>query len=119
QDNVYKLWDLQKQCSRQVPAAYQQQIKTYLCPSRDAPVLSTGDFPQNAGLTTGGAAIGDYNPNFGTVNGVNNFSRNDGPIMEATQTVVASGGFPIVTQWAGRLKFADITDGLSNTLLFG
>src|SRR5262245_43865815 len=30
QDNTYRLWDLTKQCSRQVPAAYQQQVKTYL-----------------------------------------------------------------------------------------
>jgi prepilin-type N-terminal cleavage/methylation domain-containing protein len=119
QDNLFKLWDLQKQCSRQVPAAYQQQVKTYLCPSRPAPVLSVDDFPQRAAGLTTGAAIGDYCPNFGTVNGVNNFARNDGATMEATQTLAASGGFPIVTQWAGRIRIADIIDGTSTTLLFG
>jgi prepilin-type N-terminal cleavage/methylation domain-containing protein/prepilin-type processing-associated H-X9-DG protein len=113
QDSVFRLWDLQKQCSRQVPAAYQQQIKTYLCPSRPEPVLSIGDF------ATPGGGLGDYNPNFGTINGVNNFNRNDGPIIEALPTVVMSGGFPIVTQWAGRFNITDIADGSSSTLMFG
>src|SRR5437764_11276090 len=54
QNSVYQLWDLQKQCSRQVPAAYQQQIKTYLCPGRPDPVLSISDF------ATPGGALGDY-----------------------------------------------------------
>src|SRR5207249_9895368 len=89
QNSVYQLSDLQKQCSRQVPAAYQQQIKTYLCPGRHDPVLSISDF------ATPGGALGDYNPNIGTINGVNNVNRNDGPIIEAMQTFAASGGFTI------------------------
>src|SRR5688572_5391069 len=34
QQNQYALWDIKIQTSRQQPAAYQQQIKTYWCPSR-------------------------------------------------------------------------------------
>src|SRR5207249_3597085 len=111
---IYKLWNLQIQCSRQTPAAYQQQIKTYYCPSRPPQILSMGDT-----FAQGGGGIGDYCPNFGTVNGVNNTQRNDGPIIEAVHTLAASGGFTIVTQWSGLLKIADVTDGTSNTLLFG
>ncbi len=113
QDSVFKLWNLQIQCSRQTPAAYQQQIKTYLCPSRPAPVLSNNDF------ATPGGGLSDYAPNFGTIPGVNNVTRNDGPIIEASQTFAVSGGFTIVTQWSGRFKITDITDGTSNTLFFG
>src|SRR3954447_9903066 len=34
QDATYRLWDLRKPASRQVAAAYQQQIPIYLCPGR-------------------------------------------------------------------------------------
>ena len=34
QDNVYKLWDLRRQASKQTPGAYQQQLKMLHCPSR-------------------------------------------------------------------------------------
>src|SRR5262245_32330145 len=112
QDNLYRLWNLQIQVSRQVPAAYQQQVKTYLCPSRPQPVLSTGDF------ATPGGALGDYCPNYGTLPGVNNVNA-DGPLLEATQTFGTSGGFVIVTGWSGRVRLTDITDGTTNTLMFG
>jgi prepilin-type N-terminal cleavage/methylation domain-containing protein/prepilin-type processing-associated H-X9-DG protein len=113
QDAVYRQWDLQKQCSRQTPAAYQQQLSVYLCPSRPTPVLSIGDF------TAAGGGLGDYNPNLGTVNGVNNVPRNDGPIVEARPTLAAVGGFTVVTSWTGRLTLMDVVDGTSSTLLFG
>src|SRR5438128_776207 len=77
------------------------------------PVLSVGDF------ATPGGGLGDYSPNLGTINGVNNVNRNDGPIIEALPVLAASGGFTIVTRWAGRLAIKDITDGTSTTLMFG
>jgi prepilin-type N-terminal cleavage/methylation domain-containing protein len=115
QDSVYRLWDTKVQCSKQQPAAYQAQIATYVCPSRPSAVLSTNDFPQtSAGQSTGGA-VGDYAPNLGTINGVNNVKKNDGPIIEAMQSV--SG--VTVTSWKGRLTFQDVADGTSSTLMFG
>jgi prepilin-type N-terminal cleavage/methylation domain-containing protein len=117
QDALYKQWDLTVACSKQKAVAYQTPVSTYLCPSRPDFILTTNDFPQNsAGLTTG-AAVGDYNPNFGTVNGVNNVKRNDGPIIEAMQTIGATG--VTVTTWRGRLTLLDVADGTSSTLLFG
>jgi prepilin-type N-terminal cleavage/methylation domain-containing protein/prepilin-type processing-associated H-X9-DG protein len=114
QDNLYQQWNLQWQCSRQPnPHAYQTPVKTYLCPSRPDPVLSKND------CFTGGGMVGDYNPNLGTINGVNNVTQNDGPVIEAMPTYASSGGFTIVTQWRGRLRFADVIDGTSNTIIFG
>src|SRR3954447_20373570 len=49
QDNVYKLWDLRYPASKQSPAAYQQQLPAYHCPSRKDFVLSTGDFANPGG----------------------------------------------------------------------
>ena len=78
----------------------------------------------NAGLEqrrfhSGGGGLGDYNPNLGTVNGVNNLPRNDGPVVEARPTLAAVGGFTVVTSWTGRLTLMDIVDGTSSTLFFG
>jgi prepilin-type N-terminal cleavage/methylation domain-containing protein/prepilin-type processing-associated H-X9-DG protein len=113
QDNIYKLWNLQVQLSRQVPAAYQQQVKTYLCPGRPGPVLSLNDFARPGG------GLGDYTPCYGTLPGVNN-NNADGAIIEASQTVgTDAGGNTIVTSWRGRVTLPSITDGSSNTLMFG
>jgi prepilin-type N-terminal cleavage/methylation domain-containing protein len=113
QDNIYKLWDQKIVVSRQVPAAYQQQVKTYICPSRPPPVLSTNDaFP-------GGGGLCDYNPCYGTIPGVANRNA-DGAIVNADPSVTrdASGNF-ILTSWKSRTTFGAITDGTSNTFLFG
>jgi len=113
QDSLGNMWILERQLTRQPPAAYQQQIKTYLCPSRPAPVLRIGDF------ATPGGGIGDYCPNYGTIPGVNN-NNADGPMIEATQTVgTDASGFFIITSWRPRVRITDVTDGTSNTLMFG
>jgi len=113
QDNIYRLWNLQIQCSRQVPAAYQQQIKTYLCPSRPPAVLSLNDFANPGG------GLSDYAPCSGTIPGVNNVNA-DGAIIKATQTLGTDAtGQTIITNWRGRVTMTSITDGTSNTLLFG
>src|SRR4051794_12183719 len=74
QDNLYKLWDLRYPASRQNPAAYQQQVSTYLCPSRPAPVLSIGDFKSPGGGLT------DYAACFGTAA---DFDKSNGAIIPA------------------------------------
>ena len=52
QSSVYNLWKLDYSASRQVPEAYQQQIKMYLCPGRPPAVLSVGDFVAAGGGLT-------------------------------------------------------------------
>src|SRR5262245_6961841 len=58
QSNVYAYWDLRYQASKQNPAAYQQQIKTYHCPGRPDFVWSIGDF------ATPGGGLTDYAASF-------------------------------------------------------
>jgi hypothetical protein len=113
QQPVYNLWDLQIQCSRQKPEAYQQQLSVYRCPGRKPPVLSVNDF------VTPGGGLGDYAPNYGTIPGVNNVNA-DGPIVWAnnTESQDANGNW-IITNWKGRLTLGDIVDGTSNTLVYG
>ena len=54
------LWDQQRLVGTQPPAAYQTQLKIYVCPSRPTPVLSAGDF------ATPGGSLTDYAASFGT-----------------------------------------------------
>ena len=111
QDNQYRLWDLRYPADMQTPAAYQTQVKIYLCPSRPAAVLSTGDF------ATPGGALTDYAASFGTAA---NYTASNGAIIpNLPQVAVDPSGNPILTSWQGQLSFASILDGTSNTTMFG
>jgi len=112
QQSLYSLWDIKIQCSRQNPQAYQQQLKTYWCPSRLKQVLSTNDF------VSSGGGIGDYTPSSGTLPGVKNDNA-DGPIVPADPVFAKSGSFTIVDGFKPKLRLANITDGTSNTLFWG
>jgi hypothetical protein len=114
QDNIYKLWDIRYPASKQVPAAYQQQVKTYLCPSRPQPVLSINDF------ATPGGGLSDYASCFGTDNSGSNSNGAIIPIarMNNSYTPDASGN-PTVVNWRGQVTLMTIPDGTSNTLMFG
>jgi prepilin-type N-terminal cleavage/methylation domain-containing protein len=108
QGNVYKLWDLRYPYSKQRPVAVQPQIPVYYCPGRPAQVPSIGD------LQPGG--IGDYASCSGTVD---NNNRN-GAIIEAIYTAgTDSAGVRIILMWRGQINLPSITDGTSNTFLFG
>jgi len=112
QQSLFSLWDIKIQCTRQNPQAYQQQLKVYWCPSRLKQVLSLNDF------VPGGGGIGDYAPSSGTLPGVKNDNA-DGPIVPADPVFANSGSFTIVDSFRPKLRLANITDGTSNTLLFG
>jgi prepilin-type N-terminal cleavage/methylation domain-containing protein len=112
QQSLFQLWDIKIQVSRQNPQAYQQQLKTYWCPSRLKQVLSLNDFKSPGG------GIGDYVPNSGTLPGVKNDNA-DGPIVPADPIFARQGSFTIVESFRPKLRLANITDGTSNTLLWG
>ena len=115
QDNVYKLWNLSYPASKQVPAAYQQQLKTLRCPSRPPFVLSTGDF------VAAGGGLTDYAACFGTDATGSNANVAIVPTANMAQsTTTDAAGQPIVKPgWTGQVNLLSITDGTSNTLLFG
>jgi hypothetical protein len=112
QQTAFALWDVKIQTSRQNPTAYQQQVPVYFCPSRLKRVLSLNDFKNPGG------GLGDYSPCQGTIPGVNNANA-DGVFIPAQSTFATVGGFTIVEKFTPRLRMANITDGTSNTLMFG
>ena len=87
-------------------------MSVYLCPSRPAPVLSISDF------VSPGGGLGDYNPCYGTIPGVN-AAKADGAIIHCTQTVGLDSTGVAILSWKGSTKMADILDGTSTTFLFG
>ncbi len=111
----YNLWDLRYPASQQIPAAYQAQLKVYHCPSRPEFVLSIGDF------VPAGGGLSDYAACFGT--GADGSTSNGAIIPTANMaqsTTTDASGNPIVrTPWQGQLTLSLITDGTSNTLMFG
>jgi len=109
--NQYSQWDVKYLASSQPPEAYQFQVKTFLCPSRPQAVLSTGDF------ATPGGALSDYAASFGTDA---NFVNSNGAMVPGIPYVgTDSSGKLYLKQWSGQLRFADITDGTTSTLMFG
>src|SRR5262245_31039929 len=137
QDNVYKQWDLRYRYYLQTPAARQNNIKTYFCPSRRAPP-TTYSFDSRGGIpsfpvTPGG--LGDYavciGPRYET-------STSLGAIIEAKRN--AEAGFPcadpntgapvndtgsgappdaVLVKFLSSTRIASITDGTSNTVMVG
>lgn len=135
QANVLTLWDIKKRYYQQTPQAVRQNIPFYFCPSRRGvpTTYSVGDvrtavtaFPDTPG------GLSDYAVCCGTA-----YTNYDGSIVEcirnAPPTILVNsatgaaeqdtGGRStlntIVTTWKPRVKFADLSDGTSNTFLIG
>jgi len=107
----YNLWDIRYLASEQPLAAVQTQVKIYLCPSRPAAVPSVGDFRPE------GAALTDYAASFGTHAA---YTNSTGALIPNLPFVAAdSGGRVYVTKWSSQTNFGTITDGTSNSTLFG
>ena len=115
QGNIYSQWNLNYPATTQPPAAYQAQLAVYHCPSRPAFVLSTGDF------VSPGGGLSDYGACFGTdADG----SQSNGAIiptanMNSTTTTDVNGNPVLKPGWRGQLTLVGISDGTSNTLMFG
>jgi prepilin-type N-terminal cleavage/methylation domain-containing protein len=114
QDNLYRLWDGQgTPIYRASQDALGGQVRIYYCPSRRSPpVAPTQPFQQAAGcLLSDGVrgAPGDYAASIGTTGADYTLTLPNGGV------VPPNGAFEAFTG----VRFADIPDGLSNTLLVG
>jgi prepilin-type N-terminal cleavage/methylation domain-containing protein len=110
QDNLFKLWDLQKFGDLQSPAAVQVHVKTYQCPSYPEPVLSIDD-AQPGGLSSYAGNAGTNDDNGAMADGVMPVAGVD--MIQGNQQKFR------LLRWRGRLGLVHITDGTSNTLFIG
>jgi prepilin-type N-terminal cleavage/methylation domain-containing protein len=115
QQAIYSKWNLAYPASKQTPAAYQMQLPIFHCPVRPDGVLSQNDF------ATPGGGLGDYGASFGTEISGSNSNGAIIPIADQTNSLTtdSSGNQIIKSNWRGQVKFTTITDGTSNTFMFG
>jgi len=116
QDNVYRLWDLQRLYYDQPDAARMVMIKTYFCPSRRSP--SQAQFSTNERNNRPGA-LSDYAAVEGNGRQAD-LPTSLGALVTATDFVfTGSGSARRLVGWTSVTKMASITDGTSNTALVG
>jgi prepilin-type N-terminal cleavage/methylation domain-containing protein/prepilin-type processing-associated H-X9-DG protein len=119
QNNLYQLWDQKTMNFGQFAAVITAMnvnaaVPTYFCPSRRDPSQGTSGLAfrqRNSCLLFDGSpgALGDYAASIGTSGTDYPFTIPNGP------TIVPNGPFV----FHNGLRFAEITDGLSNTLMVG
>ena len=115
QDNVYKLWDIQRLYYDQPAAARQVSIKTYFCPSRRSP---GSDFSLNERNNRPGA-LADYAAVEGNGRQADLPTSNGAMVTATNYVFTGSGSGRRLVQWTSVTRMASITDGTSNTLLIG
>jgi len=114
QQNLFQSWNLSRSYYEQTAAARQGRVPVYFCPTRrtassDPLVSLTGDVSSNGvfGDTHYPGALGDYAACMGTTG-----MDFDGP---GCVGMSPNGAF----EYPRGVRFADIIDGLSNTLMVG
>ncbi|WP_425618489.1 DUF1559 domain-containing protein [Anatilimnocola sp. NA78] len=115
--NHYEKWDLKLEYYQQPQAVRETTFKFYLCPSRERskPLISTsGDAHQNGMTPHTPGGVGDYTTCAGSPPGTNDYWTGFNSTLDADR---ANGAF----QYKGPpfLKFANISDGLSNVVFIG
>jgi prepilin-type N-terminal cleavage/methylation domain-containing protein/prepilin-type processing-associated H-X9-DG protein len=135
QDNVFKLWDLQRRYYEQNgppgapgdPCPY--NISTYFCPSRRAvPTMPSEPMPKPSDLVSGasprGGGMSDYADCGGTDGSNGALGEGHGWVtsppdqnLDSLSPLVPLG--TLCLSYSSKTSFASITDGLSNTFLVG
>jgi prepilin-type N-terminal cleavage/methylation domain-containing protein/prepilin-type processing-associated H-X9-DG protein len=115
QQNILNLWDQKRLVGYQTPRAFQTQVKIYLCPSRPAPVLSLADFQILDGTRPGGS-LTDYAASFGPHAA---FTASTGAVVPSLPVITTDSVGPLLISYQHQVKFTAVTDGTSNTTMFG
>ena len=98
-------------------------LTLFFCPSRRGLMTSTVPEPQQGGSLTADGALADYACNVGTTGSDYWWTTND----DGTANTPNDGPFRLDNNWSnvpspsyiGGVKIAQITDGMSNTLMLG
>jgi prepilin-type N-terminal cleavage/methylation domain-containing protein len=116
QGPLFAKWNLKLNYYQQASAVLQQPVPVYFCPTRrvNTTLISTsGDVLQgNNALPNTPGALGDYAACTGDPSGTIDYL----PSMVTAPSLPANGAF---IYQGGKLNFARITDGLSNTIFVG
>jgi prepilin-type N-terminal cleavage/methylation domain-containing protein len=112
QDNLYRTWDLTKKYYNQTAFDVTAQVSIYLCPTRRGPP-QIGELPEDVATGPMGT-LGDYAA-AASDNTTDPVTAYDQP--GATGSIII--GIRNGAQWTSRTRFADVTDGLSNTVFIG
>jgi hypothetical protein len=125
QSNVYQKWHLERRYHLQSEEAREVDLTVYFCPSQrssegfsqprvDARFLQPA-FPHRAG------GLSDYAVCIGNGTGGKETPRANGSFVRGQTRLSAKRNLKSaqLLWWRGRLTFASITDGLSNTLFVG
>ena len=119
QQNYYDQWDVTRAYNVHPVTTTKVGVPTYFCPSRRRPRDAFSDDTPSGGLSDY-AACGGRGPNDGyNANGVinANAAMTQGAMISAKWRLNATNDQ--IIDWKGAVRFADITDGLSNTFLIG
>jgi prepilin-type N-terminal cleavage/methylation domain-containing protein/prepilin-type processing-associated H-X9-DG protein len=130
QSALQKHWNMTTSASfySQTVAAQMTTVPLFFCPTRRSPMtsLAPGDPNDGNAAQTVQGACADYACNLGTLGGDYWWS---GPTQgQTTNSTPCTGPFRLDNNWSanaptpayvGGFRFADIADGLSNTLMLG
>ncbi len=119
QRNHFDKWDMKLEYYTQTQEVREKTFKFYLCPSRQRPTLLSlpdTDKHQNGSVPHTPGGVGDYATNCGAPPGVADYYPG---MSTPTVTELDRANGPFWYKGPPYLKFANVTDGLSNVVFIG